>query len=56
MGQGPYVQVITLDGRKNMSFQSMSKLEEILPDNFRIHRPHIIKVKHIEGIDGERYV
>jgi DNA-binding LytR/AlgR family response regulator len=52
-GQGPYVQIITVDGRKIMSLQSMSKLEELLPTNFyRIHRSHIVNIDHIESIDG----
>lgn len=52
-GQGPYVQFITIDGQKIMSLQSMSKLEELLPDNFyRIHRSHIVNINHIESIDG----
>ncbi|TRX54881.1 response regulator transcription factor [Fulvivirga sp. M361] len=52
-GQGPYVQIITVDGRKIMSLQSMSKLEELLPANFyRIHRSHIVNIDHIDSIDG----
>jgi len=52
-GQGPYVQIITVDGRKIMSLQSMSKLEELLPRNFyRIHRSHIVNIDHIDSIDG----
>nr|WKN40298.1 LytTR family DNA-binding domain-containing protein [Tunicatimonas sp. TK19036] len=52
-GQGPYVQIITADGRKIMSLQSMSKLEELLPPNFyRIHRSHIVNIDHIDSIDG----
>lgn len=52
-GQGPYVQVITADGRKIMSLLSMSKLEELLPANFyRIHRSHIVNIDHIDSIDG----
>ncbi len=52
-GQGPYVQIITLDGRKIMSLQSMSKLEELLPQNFyRTHRSHIVNIDHIDSIDG----
>ena len=52
-GQGPYVQIITVDGRKIMSLQSMSKLEELLPRNFyRTHRSHIVNIDHIDSIDG----
>lgn len=52
-GQGPYVQIITLDGRKIMSLQSMSKLEELLPKIFyRTHRSHIVNIDHIDSIDG----
>lgn len=52
-GQGPYVQLITIDNRKIMSLQSMSKLEELLPTNFhRIHRSHIVNIDHIDSIDG----
>ena len=52
-GQGPYVQIITIDGRKIMSLQSMSKLGELLPSNFqRIHRSHIVNIDHIDSIDG----
>lgn len=52
-GQGPYVQIITVDGRKIMSLQSMSKLEELLPKNFyRTHRSHIVNIDHIDSIDG----
>ncbi|MBC3846299.1 response regulator transcription factor [Winogradskyella echinorum] len=52
-GQGPYVQIITVQGRKIMSLQSMSKLEELLPPNFyRIHRSHIVNINHIDSIDG----
>ena len=52
-GQGPYVQIITINGRKIMSLQSMSKLEELLPANFyRIHRSHIVNIDHIDSIDG----
>ncbi len=52
-GQGAYVQIITIQGRKIMSLQSMSKLEELLPINFyRIHRSHIVNVDHIDNIDG----
>jgi DNA-binding LytR/AlgR family response regulator len=52
-GQGPYVQIITVNGRKIMSLQSMSKLEELLPKNFyRTHRSHIVNIDHIESIDG----
>jgi DNA-binding LytR/AlgR family response regulator len=52
-GQGPYVQIITVDRRKIMSLQSMSKLEELLPKNFyRTHRSHIVNIDHIDSIDG----
>lgn len=52
-GQGAYVQLITTDGRKIMSLQSMSKLEELLPGNFyRTHRSHIVNIDHIDNIDG----
>tara|TARA_R110002051_G_scaffold257435_5_gene316417 strand:- start:9528 stop:10253 length:726 start_codon:yes stop_codon:yes gene_type:complete len=52
-GQGPYVQIIANQGRKIMSLQSMSKLEELLPSNFfRIHRSHIVNINHIDSIDG----
>jgi len=52
-GQGPYVQIFTTDGRKIMSLQSMSKLEESLPDHFyRTHRSHIVNIDHIKSIDG----
>jgi DNA-binding LytR/AlgR family response regulator len=52
-GQGPYVQIITINGRKIMSLQSMSKLEELLPTNFyRTHRSHIVNIDHIDSIDG----
>ena len=52
-GQGPYVQLITINGRKIMSLQSMSKLEELLPKNFyRLHRSHIVNINHIDSIDG----
>ena len=52
-GQGPYVQIITVDGRKIMSLQSMSKLEELLPRNFyRTHRSYIVNIDHIDSIDG----
>lgn len=52
-GQGPYVQLITILGRKIMSLQSMSKLEELLPANFhRIHRSHIVNIDHIDSIEG----
>ncbi|MEM6842083.1 MAG: LytTR family DNA-binding domain-containing protein [Bacteroidota bacterium] len=52
-GDGPYVQIITVDGRKIMSLQSMHKLEELLPSNFyRIHRSHIVNIDHIDSIDG----
>lgn len=52
-GQGPYVQIITEQGRKIMSLQSMSKLEELLPANFyRIHRSHIVNINHIDSIEG----
>ncbi len=52
-GQGPYVQIITVGGRKIMYLQSMSKLEELLPRNFyRTHRSHIVNIDHIDSIDG----
>ncbi|MCG8319822.1 MAG: LytTR family DNA-binding domain-containing protein [Cytophagales bacterium] len=52
-GQGPYVQLITVDSRKIMSLQSMSKLEELLPRNFyRTHRSYIVNIDHIDSIDG----
>lgn len=52
-GQGPYVQIITVDDRKIMSLQSMSKLEQLLPTNFhRIHRSHIVNINQIDSIDG----
>lgn len=52
-GQGPYVQIMTNDGRKIMSLQSMSKLEELLPTNFhRIHRSYIVNIDHIDSIEG----
>lgn len=52
-GQGPYVQIITLNGRKILSLQSMSKLEELLPNNFyRIHRSYIVNIDHIDNIEG----
>ena len=52
-GQGPYVQLITVQNRKIMTLQSMSKLEELLPANFhRIHRSHIVNINHIDSIDG----
>jgi DNA-binding LytR/AlgR family response regulator len=52
-GQGPYVQIITVEGRKIMSLQSMSKLEELLPKNFyRTHRSHIVNIDHVDSIDG----
>mgnify|MGYP001797373145 FL=1 len=44
---------MTTDGRKLMSLQSMSKLEELLPDNFyRTHRSHIVNINHIDSIEG----
>lgn len=56
-GQGPYVQLITINGRKIMSLQSMSKLEELLPSNFhRIHRSHIVNIDHIDSIDGNMVI
>lgn len=52
-GQGPYVQIISTQGQKIMSLQSMSKLEELLPKNFyRIHRSHIVNINHIDSIEG----
>ncbi len=52
-GHGPYVQIMTTDGRKIMSLQSMSKLEELLPRNFyRTHRSHIVNIDHIDSIEG----
>jgi DNA-binding LytR/AlgR family response regulator len=52
-GDGPYVKIITKDGRKIMSLQSMSKLVQILPSNFfRVHRSHIVNIDHIDSIDG----
>ena len=52
-GQGAYVKLITTDGRKIMTLQSMSKLEESLPGNFyRTHRSHIVNIDHIDSIDG----
>lgn len=52
-GQGPYVQIMTVNGRKIMSLQSMSKLEELLPVNFyRIHRSYIVNIDHIDCIEG----
>ncbi|WP_308992712.1 response regulator transcription factor [Mariniflexile litorale] len=52
-GQGPYVQIISIQGQKIMSLQSMSKLEELLPSNFyRIHRSHIVNINHIDSIEG----
>lgn len=52
-GQGPYVQIITVDDRKIMSLQSMSKLEELLPTNFyRTHRSYIVNIDHIDNIEG----
>ncbi len=52
-GDGPYVKIIAVDGRKIMSLQSMQKLEELLPKNFyRIHRSHIVNIDHIDSIDG----
>lgn len=52
-GQGPYVQIMTVDGRKIMSLQSMSKLEELLPTNFyRTHRSYIVNIDHIDNIEG----
>ena len=52
-GQGPYVQIMTIGGRKIMSLQSMSKLEELLPTNFyRIHRSYIVNIDHIDNIEG----
>jgi DNA-binding LytR/AlgR family response regulator len=51
--QGPYIQIITLDGRKIMSLHSMSKLEELLPNSFyRTHRSHIVNIDRIDSIDG----
>ncbi|MCP4458834.1 MAG: response regulator [Cytophagales bacterium] len=51
--QGAYIQVITTDNRKIMSLQSMSKMEESLPDNFyRTHRSHIVNIDHIDSIEG----
>lgn len=52
-GDGPYVKIITTDGRKIMSLQSMSKLTQMLPANFfRVHRSHIVNIDHIDSIDG----
>ncbi|UII31445.1 LytTR family DNA-binding domain-containing protein [Fulvivirga ulvae] len=52
-GDGPYVKIITEDGRKIMSLQSMSKLIQMLPANFfRVHRSHIVNIDHIDSIDG----
>lgn len=52
-GQGAYVKIMTVDGRKIMSLQSMSKLEESLPGNFyRTHRSHIVNIDHIDSING----
>ncbi|MFL9837004.1 LytTR family DNA-binding domain-containing protein [Flavobacterium sp. ST-75] len=52
-GQGPYVKIISVQGKKIMSLQSMSKLEELLPSNFyRIHRSHIVNINHIDSIEG----
>jgi DNA-binding LytR/AlgR family response regulator len=52
-GQGPYVQIISIQGQKIMSLQSMSKLEALLPSNFyRIHRSHIVNINHIDSIEG----
>ncbi len=52
-GQGPYVQIMTTDGRKIMSLQSMSKLEELLPRNFyRTHRSYIVNIDHIDSIES----
>ncbi|WP_176214650.1 LytR/AlgR family response regulator transcription factor [Reichenbachiella faecimaris] len=52
-GDGPYVKIITKDGRKIMSLQSMSKLIQMLPANFfRVHRSHIVNIDHIDCIDG----
>lgn len=56
-GQGPYVQVFTVDGRKLMTLQSMSKMEELLPDNFyRTHRSHIVNIDHIDSIEGNTII
>lgn len=52
-GDGPYVKIITRDGRKILSLQSMSKLTQMLPANFfRVHRSHIVNIDHIDSIDG----
>lgn len=52
-GDGPYVQIFTVAGRKIMSLQSMQKLEQLLPKNFyRIHRSHIVNIDHIDSIEG----
>ncbi len=52
-GDGPYVKIITKNGRKIMSLQSMSKLIQMLPANFfRVHRSHIVNIDHIDSIDG----
>ncbi|MEO9871790.1 LytR/AlgR family response regulator transcription factor [Ekhidna sp.] len=52
-GDGPYVKILTKDGRKIMSLQSMSKLAQMLPVNFfRVHRSHIVNIDYIDSIEG----
>jgi len=52
-GQGPYVQIFTSDDQKIMTLLSMSKLEELLPDNFyRTHRSYIVNTDLIDSIEG----
>ena len=51
--KGAYTEFVMSDGRKIISLQSMSKLEESLPSSFfRTHRSFIININQINYIEG----
>jgi DNA-binding LytR/AlgR family response regulator len=52
--KGAYVQIVTTQGKKIMTLQSMNKMEEILPASifFRVHRSHIINISYVNAIEG----
>lgn len=52
--KGAYVQIVTKDGKKTMTLQSMNRMEEVLPSGifFRVHRSHIININYVTAIEG----
>ncbi len=51
---GAYVRIVTTAGEEVLSLQSMKRMEEVLPGDqfFRVHRSHIINIKHVNSIEG----